>query len=873
MKRTAALILLLACFIRASAAPYGAGFYDTSEYLMGKVAVAIVFPQSNGSLQAKTEINNWTEAKKAAVVGGVQEAMGWWAERNSAANLSFVYVTTTVPTGYEPINCNAMGTSSPATPPCNNGEEDWIKDVMGRMGYSENDYGARVYHYNNDVRAANHTDWAFTIFVVDSDKDLDGEFPDNYFAYAYLGGPFAVTTYDNDSYGIGYYAPVIAHEMGHIFYAQDEYAASGCTPASYTGYLNIANSNCENGGSSNAGCIMRGDIGPYYTPAVCDYTRNMLGWRDGNSNGVPDIADLPPTTALSPFAPDPTTNATPAYYGMAHSTSAYANDNPYTDDTSHYYYTSARNNISVNRIASVEYKVDGGAWLAAAARDGAFDQTIESFTFTTAALADGVHTIQARARDNFGAYDAAPGSDSLTVNTVQPSDIAYVNDGTDADIDYVPSKTALSANWGGSSHPSGIDRYEYAIGAAPGGTDVAGWTSVGAARSVTRSGLSLAENALYYFSVRAHSANGFYSGATASDGQRVDTTSPTARVLITSPLPARGGAFSARLIVTEANGLAGDPTLKMAPGCGAGPPMDLAYEVFSTWTASAFIESYFSTGTACFTFAAADLAGNTGSVITSGGSFTIDPAVSGASGGMVANSDGAAVVIPAGAYSGGLYVTISTVPSSRTAAADGISYDSLKIRSTDLVREFTAHNSAGAPVTVFSSPLTITLPYPDANNDGRIDGDFVKESLAWLYYLDEGSGKWTPLSPVARNLSSNTVSAPVSHFSVYSVRASNTSDAGLSGLKAYPNPCDFRKSPAFTIAGAPADAANARVYIYNEAGELVRTLVPGSGIDNLNVAAWDGRLESGSKAASGLYIYLFKTDNYGKSKGKFFTLW
>jgi hypothetical protein len=114
----------------------------------------------------------------------------------------------------------------------------------------------------------------------------------------------------------------------------------------------------------------------------------------------------------------------------------------------------------------------------------------------------------------------------------------------------------------------------------------------------------------------------------------------------------------------------------------------------------------------------------------------------------------------------------------------------------------------------------------------------------------------------------------VSHFSVYSVRASAASDQGLAGLKAYPNPCDLRKvSAGLIISGIPVDAVSPAVYIYNEAGELVRTLSPGDGIDGINTAHWDGKTKGGAKAASGLYMYLVRTSNYGKGSGKFFIVW
>ena len=91
------------------------------------------------------------------------------------------------------------------------------------------------------------TDWAFAIFVVDSLNDSNGQFSNGDFAYTYVNGPFMVMTYDNDGWGIDGMPIVAAHENGHIWGALDEYASSGCTDTETSGYLNIANSNCENG--------------------------------------------------------------------------------------------------------------------------------------------------------------------------------------------------------------------------------------------------------------------------------------------------------------------------------------------------------------------------------------------------------------------------------------------------------------------------------------------------------------------------------------------------------------------------------------------------------------------------------------------------
>jgi hypothetical protein len=805
--------------------------------------------------------------------------MDWWTARNPAARLSFTYVTNTVSTVYEPITCYADPANG--ADPCT--ETDWVHDVMANLGYPGSDIYQQVYDYDNAMRTANGTDWSFTIFVADSFNDADGEFPDGYFAYTYLGGPNMVMTYDNGGYGIGNFQAVAAHELGHIFYAMDEYSESNCATGDTSGYLNAANTNCQNGGTAFS-CIMRGQTEPYNTPAICSATRKALGWLDTNSNGVPDIADLPPTTALTPYSPDPTSDDTLAYSGTAYSTSAHTNSNPYSDATSHYYYQPARYNISVLKIAGAEYNVDGGTWRQASPGDGSFGQTTEGFTFTTTALAGGTRVIRARAKDNFANYDPAPPSDSLLINTSQPTDMQYVNDSTGTDTDYVSSLSALSANWGASTYSGSadnIDHYEYAIGTTQGGRNIADWTSTGPGRiqSVTRAGLSLTEGTIYYFSVRAAALPGpVYSGTAVSDGQRVDVTSPTARVEITSALPAKTGTLALKLITTETNGFKntpGNPGLTFTPAGGSPQRVALAYLASSTWTGTAYIESYYSTGTASFAFTGADQAGNSGSALTSGGTFLINTAISGASGGIVANSDNDSVTVPAGAYPGDLIISISTVPSSRTSRADAAASEAHALRSTDTAREFTARTPAGTPVTSFSAPLTIKLCYPDADNDGMIDRpDYLPDNLARLYLLDESASKWTRIGEAKPDLKGNCLSAGVSHFSVYSVRAADASQLGMANLKAFPNPCYFDRAPGvLTIRGLPADADNPRIFIYNTAGELVRTLKPGDGIDDFKEAAWNGREKGGAKAASGLYLYLVKTENYGKATGKFYVFW
>ncbi len=189
------------------------GFYQTSGFMLGKVAVAIVFPQCNGVVDACTE--SWNTAAMDQVYSQIQSALTWWSARLNG-RVTFVYEQRRqIPTGYEPIR----------RPQSDEGL--WIAEVMTAIGQSGASYTDQVYTYNNWLRQNYAADWEMTIFVANSSVSATGTFTDGYFAYSYVQGPFMVMTYDNDGYGIANLAAVTAHEAGHIFGALDQYTGAG----------------------------------------------------------------------------------------------------------------------------------------------------------------------------------------------------------------------------------------------------------------------------------------------------------------------------------------------------------------------------------------------------------------------------------------------------------------------------------------------------------------------------------------------------------------------------------------------------------------------------------------------------------------------
>ncbi len=114
----------------------------------------------------------------------------------------------------------------------------------------------------------------------------------------------------------------------------------------------------------------------------------------------------------------------------------------------------------------------------------------------------------------------------VNVDWTPPANIGFVNDGPAADITVVNTTDSLRANWGNSADTnSSIYSYWYSIGTTPGVSNVLNWTSNMAATAVTAHTLSLTQNTIYYFNVKAENGAGLFSNVISSNGQKVDTTS------------------------------------------------------------------------------------------------------------------------------------------------------------------------------------------------------------------------------------------------------------------------------------------------------------------------------------------------------------
>ena len=334
--------------------PYGAAAEDTSEFMLGDVWVTVVLFESDGSIDTQTE--NWTSTQIAQVKSEVEQGATWWettlANTGSSASLNFQfdfqYADNPIATGYEPINRNSW-----------HEENLWIDDFLTQVGYrTAADYRADLLNWNNDQRIAHNTDWAYTICVVNSATDANGMFPDSYFGYAWFGGPHVMMTYDNDGWGIDRMEMVTAHETGHIFWALDEYPGA----ASYTdhsGYYNTQNLNASDGNpspSSRVASIMAESdlqLTAYPNHISSPTSRQMLGWKDSDSDGTFDVLDIPLT-----LSGQGTYNASTGQYEF--SGTSFVETLP--NQSPMYSWSSQHPDTTINTVDRIQFRINGGNW-------------------------------------------------------------------------------------------------------------------------------------------------------------------------------------------------------------------------------------------------------------------------------------------------------------------------------------------------------------------------------------------------------------------------------------------------------------------------------------------------------------------------------
>ena len=389
---------------------------DGVVYAYGTVTVSIVFTQCDGSDSNFPKTEDWSNPdgavtdRREAVLERVDMALEWWVQRaaenhyTARPGLTFVVPAAgqpgapqTVGTHVEPINWYTYDPTDPKY-------SDWLwrKDVMGALGYPEpsDDWPPSEFAYSDWLRQQTGSTWAFTLYVVDSlnkDRATGGNalFADGSVAYTYdIFGPYVVLTYTNDGYGADHFSDVLAHEMGHVFGALDEYWPTEpgypSTGNLTSGYLGVKNSNAQEGGTTDVACIMRGgwdSMSAFAAGKLCTATRGQDGWRDSDRDGSPDPLDTHPLISDQPQVTGGDGSVTVA--GSVSEVPWPRGKMSFGSYFSH--------DISIQVPHDAQFSVDGGVWQPLAANDGTWDQASEAFSLTTAPLTTGPHTLRLQA--------------------------------------------------------------------------------------------------------------------------------------------------------------------------------------------------------------------------------------------------------------------------------------------------------------------------------------------------------------------------------------------------------------------------------------------------------------------------------------------
>jgi len=192
----------------------------------------------------------------------------------------------------------------------------------------------------------------------------------------------------------------------------------------------------------------------------------------------------------------------------------------------------------------------------------------------------------------------------------------------------------------------------------------------------------------------------------------------------------------------------------------------------------------------------------------------------------------------------------------------------------DSIVKIEIYDSSGNPITSFNNPTTLILCYPDTNPDDGIVDDItppLNETSLKIYTLKGGIWEEVPgsiVDPVA-----NTVSVPLTHFSIYILMGQPAAASDLNDVRVYPNP--FKPYDGTPETGKPYDGSlhsgiifdnlteGATIKIFNLAGELV---YEESGITGK--VQWNAKNEKGKEVASGVYIYLVTDKDGRKATGK-----
>ena len=231
---------------------------------------------------------------------------------------------------------------------------------------------------------------------------------------------------------------------------------------------------------------------------------------------------------------------------------------------------------------------------------------------------------------------------------------------------------------------------------------------------------------------------------------------------------------------------------------------------------------------------------------------------------IISSYTGMTMNIPANSLSSNCAILVRDKSAdTAVASSNKLKYKNIKCPAAleDTVKEITLSNNAAI---LTGKSVTLTLNYTPAVDDSIVEKDYR------ILYLG-ADNKWAFVDGSQQNDTGlNSVSASLTHLSIFRVGQYIVQAADLSKVVVYPNPVDFSTAAGKTVKFMNL-TYNPTLRVFTVSGEPVKELTPDSSgnLGNDGRIEWDGNNDSGSLITRGLYIYTI-TDEAGNRKvGKF----
>ncbi|MFH1679740.1 MAG: hypothetical protein ABIH26_03745 [Candidatus Eisenbacteria bacterium] len=363
---------------------HGAGYYQTSEIFMGRIAVGVILPDSPGAVYEEHEIE--------AVLDAVRGAMDFWVREISYVGVQFHYDIRSH------VSCSKDFIASQPRYL----DAEWIGEILANIGYegSGGDAAELIYPYVNDLRTEFGAEWGICFFIPKVPS-----FNANYLTYGKTGGPYSVLPAGSQRQGNRWVAGkawlshLVIRETARLFWALNEYrqgdGALYCNNRS--GYLGTLNLNSRNQDHMCLGAPIVPCCMDTTDAVVCRHTLAHMGLKNSDRDDIPDVFDTTPLIELEPFS-DTITTVCPTISGRAR-----------VDPLHNYAGNGTRNSITFNTVEHIDYRIDQARdslgqelWIRADPPEGWGDSTSVGFAFVPDSLLAGKHRVTVRAVNTAG---------------------------------------------------------------------------------------------------------------------------------------------------------------------------------------------------------------------------------------------------------------------------------------------------------------------------------------------------------------------------------------------------------------------------------------------------------------------------------------